>query len=173
MDTFIQNTTKIDLYLFAVIGALCVILIVSLYNMYKINKMTYKYNRFIRGFTNANIEDSLERFISRVEEVYQKGLEVENHCNEIDRNLLKCFQKLGVVRYNAFDDIGSDLSFAIALLDANDNGFVVNGIYSRESSVTYAKPIEKGSSKYTLSAEELQAIDVARKPGKKESKEMI
>jgi len=59
--------------------------------------------------------------------------------------------------------VGSNLSFAIALLDGNDNGIVLNGIYSRESTTTYAKSIINGQSKYALSAEEIQAIDIARK----------
>ena len=68
---------------------------------------------------------------------------------------------MGIVRYSAFRDTGSDLSFAVALLDENNSGVVFNGIYSREMSNIYAKPVEKGNSKYTLSNEELQAIDRA------------
>ena len=72
-----------------------------------------------------------------------------------------CIQKIGIVRYNAFKDTGSDLSFALALLDSKDNGVVLNGIYSREMSNIYAKPVEKGVSKYVLSDEEKQAIEKA------------
>ncbi|WAM31560.1 DUF4446 family protein [Caldicellulosiruptor naganoensis] len=72
-------------------------------------------------------------------------------------------KKLGVVRYDAFENVGSKLSFAIALLDEYDNGVVLNSIYSRDGSSIYAKPIENGLSKYPLSAEEMQAIDLARK----------
>ena len=72
-----------------------------------------------------------------------------------------CIQKIGIVRYNAFKDTGSDLSFALAMLDEKNNGVVLNGIYSREMSNIYAKPVEKGKSKYTLSEEEQQAIQKA------------
>jgi len=81
----------------------------------------------------------------------------------LERDLQRCIQKVGVVRYNAFDDVGSDLSFSIALLDDNDNGVVISGIYSRESSTTYAKKIVNGTSKNPLSAEELQAISESKK----------
>jgi hypothetical protein len=68
---------------------------------------------------------------------------------------------VGVVRYNAIANTGADLSFAIALLDQNNNGFVLNGIYSRDGSYTYAKPIENGQSKYNLSDEEKEALTKA------------
>ena len=61
------------------------------------------------------------------------------------------------------EDTGSDLCFAIALLDFEDTGVVINGIYSRDGSSTYAKPVEKGTSTYTLSTEEIQAIDMAKR----------
>ena len=66
-----------------------------------------------------------------------------------------------MVRYNAFKDVGSDLSFALALLDEQNNGIVLNGIYSRDMSNIYAKPIENGKSTYVVSEEEAQAIQKA------------
>ena len=63
-----------------------------------------------------------------------------------------------MVRYSAFKDTGSDLSFAVAMLDENNDGVVFNGIYSREMSNIYAKPVKNGVSEYTLSEEEKEAI---------------
>ena len=76
----------------------------------------------------------------------------------IEEDLSKCIKKIGMVRYNAFRDTGSNLSFALALLDENNNGVVLNGIYSREMSNIYAKPVENGVSTYTVSEEEKEAI---------------
>ena len=84
-----------------------------------------------------------------------------NFCKNLDENLSKCIQKVGIVRYSAFKDTGSDLSFAAALLDEDNNGIVFNGIYSREMSNIYAKPVENGKSKYTISEEEMEAIEKA------------
>lgn len=72
-------------------------------------------------------------------------------------------QKVGFVRYNAFGDMGSELSFSIAFLDNFLNGFILTSIYGREHSTCYAKPIKDGKSIYPLSAEEIQAIDRAIK----------
>ena len=71
-------------------------------------------------------------------------------------------QNVGLVRYNAFDNMSCELSFAIALLDDSDNGFVINSIYGNNSCNVYAKKIEYGISKYTLSEEEIMAIKIAK-----------
>lgn len=73
------------------------------------------------------------------------------------------YTKIGMVRYNAFQDTGSNLSFAVALLDDKNTGIVINGIYSRDCSNIYSKPIENGKSNFILSSEEKEAIDIAIK----------
>ena len=70
-------------------------------------------------------------------------------------------QKVGFVRYNAFKDTGSELSFALAILNRNNTGIILNGIYSRETSNIYAKSIENGKSEYRLSEEETIALNEA------------
>ena len=97
----------------------------------------------------------------RVERVEKQNAEILNYIKNVDNDLSKCIQKIGIVRYNAFQDTGSDLSFALALLDEKNNGVVLNGIYSREMSNIYAKPVENGKSKYTISEEEGLAIEKA------------
>ena len=72
-----------------------------------------------------------------------------------------CIQKIGVVRYNAYNDAGNDLSFAVALLDEKNNGIVFNGIYSREMSNIYAKPIIDGKCEYNITKEENEALNKA------------
>ena len=72
-----------------------------------------------------------------------------------------CIQKVGIYRYNAYKDTGSDLSFTVCLLDEKNNGVVFNGIYSRDMSNIYAKPIENGMSKYKVTPEEQEAINRA------------
>ena len=97
----------------------------------------------------------------RVDRVEKQNAEILLNINNIEKYIAKCIQKVGMVRYSAFKDTGSDLSFALALLDENNDGVVLNGIYSREMSNIYAKPVEKAESKHTLSEEERQAIEKA------------
>jgi len=168
---FLNKTIEINILDFILIASsVILIFIITMSNSFRIKSFAKKQERFFRSLGGGNIEDSLNRFLDKAEEINDRSIVLENHCNEIDRKMLKCFQKIGVVRYNAFENVGSDLSFSIALLDANDDGFVINGIYSRDSSCTYAKPINNGVAKYVLSAEEMQAVDTARKSVRKPEK---
>ena len=72
-------------------------------------------------------------------------------------------QKIGLVRFNPFKEIGGNQSFSVALLDGNDSGIVVTSLYSREGNRVYGKPIEKGVSNYLLSEEEKQVLEIAKK----------
>ena len=105
-----------------------------------------------------NIEEDLENYMHRVNRVEKQNVEIKEVIESINKNMKNCIQKIGIVRYNAFKDTGSDLSFALAMLDEKNNGVVLNGIYSREMSNIYAKPVENGVSKYTISDEEKEAI---------------
>ena len=128
----------------------------------KFNKISKKYTEFMKKLGNGkNIEEDLENYMYRVERVDKQNAEILNYIKNVDNDLNKCIQKIGIVRYNAFQDTGSDLSFALALLDEKNNGVVLNGIYSREMSNIYAKPVENGKSKYTISEEENLAIEKA------------
>ena len=145
-------------FIFTIIN--CILLIA---NIKKTNRIKTKYNRFMNGLSDRNMEELLETCLGSVNSVSAKNRDIELKMNEIERTILQCVQKVGIVRFNAFDNVGSDLSFSIALLDNNDSGVVLSGIYARDSSSTYAKPVSYGKSKYSLSAEEIQAIDIARK----------
>lgn len=129
----------------------------------KIKKLNNKYYKFMNGLSGANIEQVLEDCIDKTNGVVGKNRELEYQLNTIKRNMYYCVQKIGVVRYNAFDNVGSDLSFSIALMDNNDDGVVLSSLYSRDNSSTYAKPVSGGKSKHALSAEEIKAIDIAKR----------
>ena len=125
-------------------------------------KLKNRYNKFMKKIgSSENIEEDLENYMYRVERVEKQNAEITTYCKNLDEELSKCIQKVGIVRYNAFKDTGSDLSFAVAMLDEKNNGIVFNGIYSREMSNIYAKPIKNGKSEYTLSEEEVEAINRA------------
>ena len=108
-----------------------------------------------------NIQETIENYIKKIEEVQKENNDLRNYCKQLDSTLATSIQKIGLIRYNAFKDTGSDLSFTLALLNEKNTGVVLNGIYSREMSNIYAKPVEEGISTYTLSEEERQAIKKA------------
>ena len=149
---------------FIIIVAISIIILLILYvaNLIKLSKIKKEYNKFLIKLGNGqNIEEQIRGYMDKVLEVKNKNLEIEEYCKQLDNTLGNCLQKVGIVRYNAFKDTGSDLSFALAILNEENTGVVLNGIYSREVSNIYAKPIEKGNSMYVLSEEEKEAIQKA------------
>lgn len=140
-----------------------ILYIMNLSNKNKIKKLISRYNKFMSGLSDGSIEDVLDECINGLSGVAEKNRELEYQLNVVKRNMFYCVQKVSIVRYNAFDNVGSDLSFSIALLDNNDDGVVISSLYARDSSSIYAKPVSAGRSKYALSAEEIKAIDDARK----------
>lgn len=121
-----------------------------------------KYIHFMKKIGNGNnLDEMLKKYLADVREIKKDNFEIKAYYTQLDNNIDSCIQKIGLVRYNAFKDVGSDLSFAIALLDRNDNGVILNGLYGSESSNIFAKPIKGGVSKYQLSEEEKEALEIA------------
>jgi len=150
------RTDNFLLILSIMVGILTIGFIAILYSNIKLKN---KYNKFMKKIGNGkNIEEDLENYMYRVERVERQNAEIISYCKNLDEEVSKCIQKIGIVRYSAFKDTGSDLSFAVAMLDENNDGVVFNGIYSREMSNIYAKPVKGGNSEYTLSEEEREAI---------------
>lgn len=161
MEQFIEFLrTDNVLIIFAIL--LMVLFIGFLILLIRTANLNKRYREFMLKLGKGkNIEEDLENYIYRVEKVEKQNSDLQLVCKEISNQMSGCIQKIGIVRYNAFKDTGSDLSFALALLDENNTGVVMNGIYSREMSNIYAKPVENGKSSYTISAEEKMAIDKA------------
>lgn len=121
-----------------------------------------RYISFMKKMGNGNdLNEMLKGYLKDVESIKKDNSEIKGYYTKLDQDIASCIQKVGMVRYNAFKDVGSDLSFAIALLDGNDNGVVFNGIYGSEYSNIYAKPIKNKESSYQLSQEEEYAIEIA------------
>ena len=152
--------TDTFLIIILLISVLSIILLIL--NHLKLTKLKNEYSEFMKKLGNGkNIDENLKVYMDRVQKVEDLNKEIIQYCERLDKTVDTCIQKIGIVRYNAFKDTGSDLSFALALLDEDNTGVVMNGIYSREMSNIYAKPVEKGKSPYTISEEEKLAIDKA------------
>ena len=115
----------------------------------------------MRGVNNKNLEQALNVNSDNIEKALAKSQQAIDECKNISEELKGCVNKVAIMRYKAFEDVGSDLSFSIAILDSYNDGVIITGIYSRHDSTTYAKPIDKGISRYDLSEEELHVLNEA------------
>ncbi|WP_371414811.1 DUF4446 family protein [Caloramator sp. E03] len=138
-----------------------ILLIIEILNRIELNRIEKKYRKLMKGSTGKNIEEMLFEYKKNVEEAIETVKNIKDDYNDINERLKGCVQKVSIVRYRAFDDVGSDLSFSIALLNDKNNGIVLTGIYGRNECTTFAKPIENGISKYDLSDEEKMALKEA------------
>lgn len=143
------------------IGALGVLVILYIIAQIRMSKIKEKYNLLVRGVKGVNIEQLLIKAGEDINNVHLDINNIQNNLDKIETKLSFAIQKVGFVRYNAFGNMGSDLSFSIALLDSFQNGFVLTSIYGRDYTTSYAKPLKFGKSVYPLSVEEMQAIDRA------------
>lgn len=161
-----ENLTQLlrsDLFIIGLVLINLLLLVLFFINTWSTKKTRKTYEEFMKKLgTNTNIEQDLKNYIAKVETVEEKNEQIIKYCNKLSENISECTHKIGMVRYNAFRDTGSNLSFAVALLNEYDTGIVLNGIYSREVSNIYAKPVIKGESSYTLSEEEKEAIQIAK-----------
>ena len=134
-------------------------IILFIINYIRLANMKKSYDKFMKKLGKGeNIEEMLKNHLEKVEFVHKQNEEILDYCRKIDNDFGKTISKIGIIRYSAFKDTGSDLSFTLALLNKHNDGVVLNGIYSREMSNIYAKPIKNAESTYTLSNEEKQVI---------------
>lgn len=137
---------------------LIVLLILNIVLMVIISKTRKNFDALVDGVDDVNIEELLLKNSEDLRAIESSIVGINDLIEGIETKLTFAIQKVGFVRYNAFDNVGSKLSFSIALLDNFKNGFVITGIYGRESTTCYAKSIKQGLSEHPLSVEEERAI---------------
>jgi len=118
---------------------------------------------FLRGKKVKDLEEVLSEQLKRMKETERNMKNLFKWNKDLQKISDVSITKVGVIRFNPFKDTGGDQSFAIALLDSNNNGLILSSFYTREGTRVYTKPIEKGTSSYHLSKEEEQAIAKAIK----------
>ena len=155
---FTVDTLYVLLGMGVVIIALLALCIV---NTVKLKKMSDNYNKFMAGKKGRDLEAvMLERF-EEIDKLKAANEEKTKQINEICEALKLTYSKTGIVKYDAFNEMGGKLSFALALLDNRNNGFIINAMHSREGCYTYVKEIINGESYITLGDEEKKALDKA------------
>jgi hypothetical protein len=115
----------------------------------------------MKGKDGKTLENSLKEKFDEVEAVIRVTKQNRQDIKEMSKILKRNFHKFGIVKYDAFNEMGGKLSFAIAMLDGNNSGWIINAMHSREGCYTYIKEIIKGESYIELAEEEAEALDKA------------
>lgn len=143
------------------IAAILILLILNIVTLAKVSKLKKKYNSFMEGKEAKSLEETI---ITRFRQVDDLKVNQELQGKDIEAlkaNILKTYQKFGLVKYDAFNEMGGQLSFSLAMLDKKNNGFLLNTVHNREGSYTYIKEIFDGKSEINLSEEEEKALNKA------------
>ena len=128
----------------------------------RLNRLLRNYRALSYGAEGQPLDEILQRLITRAESGNERVEYVLGRLDQLEAAVQGHLQHVGIVRYNAFQDTGGDQSFALAMLDANGNGALFNGLFHRTECRVYAKPVHAWRSSYSLSDEEEEAIRKAR-----------
>lgn len=153
------ETGIIATMLLVVLVLLLIVLIWVIVLAGKLSRLRKRLAKIIGNSSADNVDDLLLNIQTELERLNAMNQSQQKELADIRSDMRKMKSRVGIYRYNAFAQQGSDLSFSIAILDDEMDGVVLTGIHSREESYIYAKPVEKGRSSYTLSPEEKQVID--------------
>ena len=160
-------TYYVSNYINEIILALCVlnvlVLIILLIYAIKFKTWKRKYKNFMNADKEFNIEEVLKNNIKNINTLKELHNEHGKDIKELEKYLQISFQKFAVVKYDAFKEMGGKISFALALLNQQNSGIIINGIHSREGCYIYIKTVENGNCEKVLSQEEKEALQKAMK----------
>lgn len=149
-------------YLFLILLVFIVVLfIIIILQMKKLNRLQKRLSKFMTGKDAKSLEKDI---VGLYEDNKFLKINVDKNKKDIRtlyKNMEHAFQKIGLIKYDAFQQMGGKLSFSLALLDEKNNGFILNSVHSTEGCYTYTKEIKSGECAISLGEEEQQALDMA------------
>lgn len=137
------------------------LLIMTVICIMQTSRLYRRYDYFMRGKDAESMEEIILNLLDEVKELKSQDRANKDMMRTLSKNVKESYQKFGLVRYNAFKGMGGNLSFAYAMLDQNNSGYILNAVHSREGCYLYIKKIEKGETDTLLGNEEEQALNEA------------
>ncbi len=147
-----------DYIIIGLLAAVIILLILTLVNIVQMRKLKKNYRIFMSGKTAKNLEDTLIKRLDEVDSLIASNNKNEELIRVLSQNMKYTYQKMGLIKYDAFHEMGGKLSFSLAMLDVRNNGFIINAMHTREGCYTYIKEIVDGNSIIVLSEEEQEAL---------------
>jgi len=149
----------------ALVGVVGLVLIVTMViQARRTSALTRRLMAITQGSDERSLEAILEAHLVRVHQLAREVGDIDARTTVLERDLKRAFSRVGLVRYNPFEDTGGNQSFALALLDEHGDGFVVSSLHTRNLTRVYAKGVSAGKSDVGVSAEESEALRLAMAP---------
>lgn len=146
---------------FIILGASFIFFVFDVFILVLCLKFRKKLKLLFEGKKVKNMEDVVIQHLRKTEDQEKDIVKLFEQVKELQNISQKTFQKIGTIRFNPFSDIGGNQSFAVALLDNRNNGFIISSLFVKEGSRVYAKAIKNGQSDFSLSKEEKEVLDIA------------
>lgn len=163
MFRFSDYGIESDIVILAMIAVFIVLLILLIVAFVKIGKMKKKYEAFMEGEDGKSLEETFHKKFENMDLINEELKKIQNHLELVDENLLQTYQKVSIVKYDAFKEIGGTLSFVLVMLTKDNDGFILNSMHSNsEGCYTYIKEVKSGEVFVALSEEERQALEEAK-----------
>lgn len=161
--TQLANLVKDNVALLCIALAVVLVAIIALlvYFILQFIKLKKKHEAFLTGKDGNNLEEVILRRFKEIDALKVQAKTNKDNIAAINEEMLTVYKKVGIVKYDAFNEMGGKLSFALAMLDKSNNGYLINAMHSREGCYTYIKEIVKGESYITLCDEERKALTEA------------
>ena len=153
---------KISTVLYILLISVVLLTVVIFLIIYKMNIISRKYYALMSGKKGADLEKIIRVRFKEMDQVKANAKRVTREHKDVKDHLSSCYSKMGLVKYDAFNEMAGKLSFVLALLNEDNTGVVINAMHSREGCHIYAKELIKGESYIPLSEEEKEAIEKAK-----------
>ncbi len=145
----------------AVILILLIVLIVLIVQIGKVNKLKKRMDKFLTGKNAKSLEREITTLVQETQSLKEKQEVNKKNIRTLFKNMEATYQKMGIVKYDAFSQMGGQLSFSLALLDEGNNGFIINSVHSSDGCYSYTKEIKAGNCDISLGKEEAEALEIA------------
>jgi hypothetical protein len=152
---------SLDIFVLGLAALVLILIIVMIVNSVKMTKLKKRYNKFLSGKDAQSLEDTLVQRLDQIDDLLKSDEDTKNKVQMVLDHLDATYQKVGLVKYDAFNEMGGKLSFSLALLNRKNDGFIINAMHSREGCYTYIKEIINGNSIILLGEEEKEALEMA------------
>lgn len=163
MELFEQYNIDLGYVVLGMAGVIFIMFIMLIVTMAKNASMRKKYKVFMDGENGKNLEKAILEKFAAIDSLEENVDDIYSRIKAINGQLTTAYQKIGLVKYDAFKEIGGKLSFVLVLLTEDNNGFILNSMHStKEGCYTYAKEVVNGEAFVILSEEEQQALDEAK-----------
>lgn len=154
------NTEMIIIIILAVLLTVSIVLIVILFT--KVSQINRRLRIFMSGKDGISLEDSITSLESDVAFLKEYAARSKKDIRTLYKKMEGAYQRMGLVKYDAFHQMGGQLSFSLAMLDEHNDGFIINSVHSTDGCYSYTKAIINGECELALGKEEQQALDIAK-----------